>query len=534
MTIDLYQDTNGNGVIDAGEPVLTSTTTAGGGAYDFIDLPPGDYIVDVTDTGSVLADSTLTNGTDPVAVTGLTAGQDYNDADFGYQQTNASIGDRIWLDENGDGMQDVGEAGISGVTVYIDDDGTPGYSSGDSQAITDSNGNYLIKNLSSGTHDVTVKPDTLPAGLELIFDEDSDTTSPDGTTSATVSAGGVYLTADFGYNWVSKADTDTPAAGATGAIGDRIWNDADNDGVQDPNETGLVGVTVKLLTDDNKDGVYGGAGDNPAVTTTTGPDGRYIFDGLAPGGYIVEADSTTLPAGYNTVPSGDPDSNPDGRTSSPIVLAPGDVFVNADFGYNMDNNADPTTPENGGGSSIGDIIYLDTDADGTYNSVIDTGIPGVSIVLEDAGGNIIGTAVTDTDGGYQFDGLPDGDYTIRVVDNGNLLDGLSPTADPNGEADNESALTLSGADNLDQDFGYTPAGHITGEGLIGDTIFLDLNNNNGFDVGEGLEDVTVYLYDSSGTVLLATAVTDKNGQYNFGNLNKTATYQVHVDTTTLP
>ena len=32
-----------------------------------------------------------------------------------------------------------------------------------------------------------------------------------------------------------------------GSIGDRVWNDADGDGVQDGGETGLVGVTVELL-----------------------------------------------------------------------------------------------------------------------------------------------------------------------------------------------------------------------------------------------------------------------------------------------
>ena len=32
----------------------------------------------------------------------------------------------------------------------------------------------------------------------------------------------------------------------TGAIGDRVWIDADGDGVQDPGEAGLAGVTVQL------------------------------------------------------------------------------------------------------------------------------------------------------------------------------------------------------------------------------------------------------------------------------------------------
>ena len=54
------------------------------------------------------------------------------------------------------------------------------------------------------------------------------------------------------------------------------------------------------------------------------------------------------------------------------------------------------------------------------------------------------------------------------------------------------------------------------------------------DPGEGLAGVVVKLYDSTGTVLLATAVTDENGQYSFGGLDASHTYVVKVDTTTLP
>ena len=46
--------------------------------------------------------------------------------------------------------------------------------------------------------------------------------------------------------------------------------------------------------------------------------------------------------------------------------------------------------------------------------------------------------------------------------------------------------------------------------------------------------MTVRLYDSTGTTLLATTTTDENGNYWFGGLNPTAAYQVRVDTATLP
>jgi hypothetical protein len=62
---------------------ITANNGTNDGAYDFTNLAPGRYLVDVTDTGGALTGLTQTFGTDPHDIT-LTAGQDYNDADFGY------------------------------------------------------------------------------------------------------------------------------------------------------------------------------------------------------------------------------------------------------------------------------------------------------------------------------------------------------------------------------------------------------------------------------------------------------------------
>ncbi|MGB5685984.1 MAG: SdrD B-like domain-containing protein, partial [Candidatus Electrothrix sp.] len=421
----------------ADDVTVGTKTTDSSGKYSFTGLAAGKYRVNVDESDADLGGKSLTSSNDPQDIT-LAAGATDDTADFGFNTTGV-IGDRVWLDENGDGVQDAGEAGISGVTVYIDTDNNGGYTAGDIQAVTDSNGNYLLKGVAPGTHTVLVKSDTLPAGLAAnpTDDEDGASTPHQIVTTHPLSAGENYLTADFGYNWVSPVDTDNPSAGATGAIGDRIWNDADGDGVQDAGEVGIVGVTVKLLTDDDGDGVY----DVEFKTTTTGPDGRYIFDTLPPGSYVVAVDTASLnTAGYNTTPTGDPDSILDGKTSSPVVLAPGDVFVNADFGYKADGDNNPATLDNGG-HSIGDLIYLDTNASGAYDSAVDTGIPGVSVVLEDSSGNILATAITDETGVYRFDGLPDGAYTVKVADNGNLLDGLSATGFPAGGSAYESSVT---------------------------------------------------------------------------------------------
>ncbi|MCI5224721.1 MAG: hypothetical protein D3924_19140, partial [Candidatus Electrothrix sp. AR4] len=352
----------------------------------------------------------------------------------------------------------------------------------------------------------------------------------DGAT-VTLAAGETYLNADFGYNWATVADTDNPNTTATGAIGDRIWNDADGDGIQDPGESGLENITVSLLTDDNNDGVYGGAGDNTAVTTTDAT-GHYIFDGLEPDGYVIEV---TAPTG--TVQTGDPDEpgiaaiSGDNRTTAPVILAPGDTYVNADFGYHITGGATAV-------STIGDRIYLDADGDGIDDGIVaEPGFAGVTVALKNGSGEVIAYDITDKDGNYLFTGLPSDTYSVEVTDTRNLLGQFTQTGDPDGTTDGSHTLpaaTTPGTNIDTVDFGYAPPGHNSGEGLIGDTIFLDFNGNGSVNVGEGLEGVTVQLYDSGGTVLVRSTVTNSGGVYSFGNLDPTATYTVKVDTDTLP
>jgi uncharacterized repeat protein (TIGR01451 family) len=84
VTLDLWLDNDNSGTINAGDTLVDTQTTTGGGAYDFTGLVAGSYIVDVTDTDNVLATYVLTTNNDPLVVP-LGNGQDFNDADFGYR-----------------------------------------------------------------------------------------------------------------------------------------------------------------------------------------------------------------------------------------------------------------------------------------------------------------------------------------------------------------------------------------------------------------------------------------------------------------
>ena len=72
-------------------------------------------------------------------------------------------------------------------------------------------------------------------------------------------------------------------------LGDRVWFDANKNGVQDAGEAGVAGVKVTLLD------ASGNAVGSPLVTDA---NGNYLFTNLKPGAYSVQFDKTTLPAGY--------------------------------------------------------------------------------------------------------------------------------------------------------------------------------------------------------------------------------------------
>ncbi len=99
MTIALYADTNGNGVLDGGDNIVATTTTDSSGNYSFKNLPTGTYFVDVTDDNNVLNGLWKSNGpnagsdnnsqVDPYKVV-LTGGEIDTTGDFGYYGQPAS------------------------------------------------------------------------------------------------------------------------------------------------------------------------------------------------------------------------------------------------------------------------------------------------------------------------------------------------------------------------------------------------------------------------------------------------------------
>jgi len=123
VTVVLYDD-NGN--------IVATTTTDASGDYSFTGLPDGaTYTVDVTDDANVLNGYWHSEGdqsqgvdnnskADPYTVT--LSGTNVDTVDFGYYKDPASLGNLVWLDRDGDGIQEPStnnEPGIEGITVTL-------------------------------------------------------------------------------------------------------------------------------------------------------------------------------------------------------------------------------------------------------------------------------------------------------------------------------------------------------------------------------------------------------------------------------
>ncbi len=117
---------------------------------------------------------------------------------------------------------------------------------------------------------ITVQPpDRISAGPDLAG----------ATVSVRIGAGfnELTFTNQAGGPTTTTTSTTVPPSSA-GKLGNFVWDDLDADGLQDPGEPGVGGVSVHLYRCDN----------TSVASMTTAPDGSYLFSGLAAGCYVVE------------------------------------------------------------------------------------------------------------------------------------------------------------------------------------------------------------------------------------------------------
>ena len=150
-----------------GGSLLAETLTDEAGAFSFGELKPGSYKLasDLPDSRYNFArpaDAALYSGEPDVPVGfydyfRVDMGADMAACDIGIGAMG-SLGDTAWLDLNGDGLQDGDEPCLPGVHIAL-------YQYGElaAEAVTDSQGHYLVTDLYPGAYTVRV---TLPKGVK--------------------------------------------------------------------------------------------------------------------------------------------------------------------------------------------------------------------------------------------------------------------------------------------------------------------------------------------------------------------------------
>lgn len=476
-----------SGVDSDGNAVEFGTTTAAGGAYSFTGLRAGTYAVTETQPagygdGSAAAGTAGGTVASANSVAAIALPARTNTTGYAFGDTVGSLTGAVYVDDDGDGVRDVGEAGIAGVMVRLTGTDTAGAIT-PATTTTSSTGDYAFSGLLAGTYAIT-ETQPAPYGNGIV------SVGSAGGTSGTNTVTGIALAAGGSGSGYLFGET---AAALSGAV----FVDADADGVRDAGEAGLAGVTVTLTgTDAN--------GDIAPATATTSSTGEYTFAGLLRGTYTI---TETQPAGYGagTAVAGTSGGTTSANASTRISLVAGTAATGYLFGE--------TT------GSLAGAVFHDADGDGTR----DAGEPGiVDVAVALSGTDALGAAVTtttttDSDGGYSFSGLLAGTYTLSETQPDSYGDGpvVAGTAGGTVSAGAVSEIELSGGEDA--------TGYLFAEtsGSLSGAVYSDLDGDGVRDAGEpGIAGVTVTLGgdDATGTIAPVDVVTDGDGDFSFSGL----------------
>ena len=495
-------------------------------------------------------------------------------------QAPVQIGNRVWIDTNGNGIQDPEETPVAGVAVRLyDTAGTTLLGT----AVTDAQGQYYFS--SNLTEAAAGNGDHLGGGLtagqsyKIRLDRPEDYAAGGPLSgyqltqaTATSPATSLDTSVDSNATTVSNYPEIAVAAVLVGvnnhtydvgfvqapkvSVGNFVWIDSDADGIQDQGEPGLAGA---ILTLTNMSG-------NPVTNVlgqvvgsqTTASNGAYLFENLPPGQYKV---NITYPAGYQATTAGAGsdlavDSSTDTATSVNLPNN-GDADLTLDFGVvvtpspSPSDNPEPspssttttttTTPVQNANVikvSVGDYVWWDLDRDGIQDSS-EKGIPNVTLSIRkaegssvvDVNGMAVTTTKTDGNGKYSFDSLPPGQYKVSVVSPRGYLPTLAQSR-PNVSRDSSTGfalsvnLTIDGQRDPTLDFGfYKPSKNESV--AVGNLVWDDRNRDGLQGSGaSGVSGAVLILEDKRGLPvrdifnrLVRSQTTKADGKYLFRNLS---------------
>ena len=522
------------------EKTLTTTTDANG-KYKFENLAPGDYKVTVDQASLTTACPVCTAQTHAPSGN-LTASEN---------QT-LSLSSKVTLSPGkmSNDSQDwafTGPANTAIVKTITDPAAEPAGGFTPGTTVT-----YTITLTNEGPNPATsvIAQDKLPAGVTFVsstgdgsydaatgkWDLSDEVIEKDATRTRTIvvrvtpeAAGSIVTNTatiehqdQFGDKTADNTSSVPLTAGYT--IAGKLYNDANASFSSDNGENPYSGVTVALL---KKDGTPVLDKDGNPVTAVTDADGKYSFAGLPLGEYKVDVVNPTSGPLAGTKPL---------EAYTGRYKTSAEVTIKAETGSVIDVNFGFVKP-----ASLGDYTWMDVNRDGIQDAD-EPALPGVTVTLTyadgsavtDASGNAVTAKTSDANGKYKFENLLPGDYKVSFQ----APAGYAATT---SDAGTDRALDSNGAtasvtlaqDQTDEtiDFGAV------GTGVIGDQLFVDVNQNGGNapDAGDkvlpGVK-VTLTWTGPGGITRTYETTTDADGKYKFENLLP-GDYKVSIDPETL-
>ena len=380
ITVNLYQDVDNDGVAEPGSddaPAIATTVTAGGGLYLFTGLVAGNYFVEFQPPSGQLftlrdVGGDDTDDSDPDPTTGLTAvfplatSQSDLTWDAGLRPIDLELEKTVDQAAPVVGSQVV-------FTVLVRN--VAGFSTATGVQVTDllpAGTAYVSSTVSQGGYNPVTgvwSAGTLAGGAAATLNITATVNTLGMKTNTAEVTGADQLDNDStpGNGSLTEDDRDSvsidPQPLATAQVGNFVWIDVNNNGLQDAGEPGRNGITVNLYRDLNANGIPEPVGDGPAVATTvTAGGGSYQFPGLVAGNYFIQfvRDSGQLLTKRNAGVNDNIDSDPDRTTGLTEVfpLAAGQTDLKWDAGFLLVDLSLTKTVSNGTPLVGDNVIFL--------------------------------------------------------------------------------------------------------------------------------------------------------------------------------
>lgn len=269
-----------------------------------------------------------------------------------------------------------------------------------------------------------------------------------------------------------------------------VFADRNDNGLQDSDEAGFAGTTVKLLREDGTE----------AFRAEIGEDGAFLFDAVMPGSYCLEY---TIPDGaiFAKTAAGGNRIEGEGNTGR--------------GGWLNIRSGDSLTADLCGALTLGKIsgiAFADPEADGVPGDG-NALLSGVAITLTPGRADLEAvTVTTGEDGAFTLENLHPDTYQLTVsAPEGRVIsrtDRLDLPLEPGKDEQTVSLTVEMGQERNGQEIGCVlPAG-------LKGRVWLDENNNGVYDDGEATpKGIVITVTDDQNGSVFSKLKTDKKGRF---------------------